>query len=135
MSYEINGQIIQINDIQQVSDTFKKREFVIEQQEHIPNRPDPISNFIKFQMTQNRVELIDGFSEGQNVKVNFNIRGNKWQNREGQTTYFTNLEAWRITAEEAAPQAPDPAAPTQAQPSSQGNPDFDLPEVDDEMPF
>ena len=29
------------------------------------------------------------------VKVAFNLRGRKWE-RDGQVSYFTNLEAWRI---------------------------------------
>ena len=31
----------------------------------------------------------------ENIKVYFNIRGRKWENK-GQTSYFTNLEGWRI---------------------------------------
>ena len=39
----------------------------------------------------------DVLDEGtvENIKVYFNIRGRKWENN-GQVSYFTNLEGWRI---------------------------------------
>ncbi len=130
MSYEIEGSVSEIFETQQISDTFKKREFVIEKKETIPNRDEPIINYVKFQMTQNRCDLIEGFSVGQEVKVSFNIRGNKWENREGGISYFTNLEAWRIT--DVTPQ-PTPPDDTSMAPPSDVN--FDMPDTEDEMPF
>ena len=32
---------------------------------------------------------------GDEIKVYFNIKGTKWE-KEGKTSYFTNLDAWRI---------------------------------------
>ncbi|MBC8125182.1 MAG: DUF3127 domain-containing protein [Candidatus Kapabacteria bacterium] len=89
-SFEALGTMHVVMDTQQVKDTFKKREFVIEMQDG--NYPQ----HIKFQVTQDRCALLDNFKVGQSVKVLFNLRGRPFQNREGQTVYFTNLEAWRI---------------------------------------
>ncbi|HLP29242.1 MAG: DUF3127 domain-containing protein [Ignavibacteria bacterium] len=89
-SFEAVGTMHVVMDTQQVKDTFKKREFVIEMQDG--NYPQ----HIKFQVTQDRCALLDNFKVGQQVKVLFNLRGRPFQNREGQTVYFTNLEAWRI---------------------------------------
>ncbi len=136
MTYEIQGKLLEVYDVQQVSDTFRKREFVIEKSEQIPNRVEPIINYVKFQTIQDRTTLIDDFEVGQDITVSFNIRGNKWQNREGGISYFTNLEAWRIVPASQAPAAgAEQATPTQA-PNNQGpEPDFNMPEGDDEIPF
>lgn len=89
-SYEAVGNLIVVMDTQQVKDTFRKREFVLEIQDG--NYPQQI----KFQVTQDRCALLDNYKVGDEVKVMFNLRGRPFQNREGQTVYFTNLEAWRI---------------------------------------
>ena len=93
MNFEINGKIIEIFDLVNVSERFKKQEFVIEHSEN--NSGAEYTDYIKFQLTQNRTELISEFAVGDNVKVSFNIRGNKWV-KEGKVSYFTNLDAWRI---------------------------------------
>ncbi len=94
-SYEALGTLHVVMDTQQVKDTFKKREFVLEMQDG--NYPQ----HIKFQVTQDRCALLDNFKVGQQVKVLFNLRGRPFQNREGQTVYFTNLEAWRVEPAQA----------------------------------
>ena len=93
MNFELSGNIIQIMDLQQVSERFKKQEFVIEKSEN--NGNFEFTDYIKFQLTQDRTSLLNGFSVGEQVKVSFNIRGNKWE-KQGVTNYFTNLDAWRI---------------------------------------
>lgn len=93
MNFELTGKIIQIMELVQVSDRFKKQEFVIEKSETTGNFD--FTDYIKFQMTQDRTSLIQGYSVGDVVKVSFNIRGNKWE-KQGVVNYFTNLDAWRI---------------------------------------
>ena len=93
MNFEINGKIIEILNLVNVSERFKKQEFVIEHTEN--NTGTDYTDYIKFQLTQNRTELIADFGVGDDVKVSFNIRGNKWV-KEGKVSYFTNLDAWRI---------------------------------------
>ncbi|WP_462318907.1 DUF3127 domain-containing protein [Marinilabilia sp.] len=92
MAFELTGKLIVKEDTVKISDRFQKREFVID----VPNEKNPEWNdTIKFQITQDRVELIEPFNIGEDVKVAFNIRGKKWE-RDGKVNYFTNLEAWRI---------------------------------------
>lgn len=93
MSFELSGRIIEKFDTQQVSESFRKREFVVETEETSGGRQ--FTEQIKFQLTQDRCELIDGFNIDNEVKVSFNIRGRRWE-KEGRVNYFTNLEAWRI---------------------------------------
>ncbi len=93
MSLEQSGKLILKADTQQISDKFKKREFVIEIAEEVNG--NTYTNFAKFQLTQAKCDILERFKEGDNVKVQFNIKGNKWE-RDGKVNYITNLEAWRI---------------------------------------
>lgn len=38
---------------------------------------------------------MDSFKVGDMIKVQFNIKGSKWE-RDGQTNYISNLDAWRV---------------------------------------
>ena len=78
MSFEISGKIIEKYNTVQVNDRFKKREFVIEKTES--NGGMEFTDHIKFQLTQDRCNLIDSVEINDEVKVNFNIRGNKSYN-------------------------------------------------------
>jgi hypothetical protein len=93
MSYEITGKLIAKFDTVQHKETFKTREFVIEKTEDIGGRS--ITNYIKFQCVQDRVNMLDRFNIGEEVKVSFNIKGTKW-NKNGVDNYITNLNAWRM---------------------------------------
>ena len=93
MSYELTGKLIEKSEIVQRTETFKTREFVIEKSEDIGGRT--VTNFAKFQCVQDKTAIIDRVNVGDEVKVYFNIRGTKWE-KDGKTTYFTNLDAWRL---------------------------------------
>lgn len=132
MNFELQGTLIVKNDTQVISDRFKKREFVIEKKETSPNGFEFVDT-IKFQLVQDKVDLIENFQLGQNINVHFNIKGNKWE-KGGQVNYFVNLDAWKI--EEAN------AAQTQAAPETSGSmppppPPSDIPEDDgtEDLPF
>jgi hypothetical protein len=51
--------------------------------------------------------LLDSFNQDAQVKVSFNLRGRKWE-KDGQTSYFTNLDAWRIEGEQSTNTTSDP---------------------------
>lgn len=114
MNFEIQGTLIVKNDTQVISDRFKKREFVIEKKETSPNGFEFVDT-IKFQLTQDKCHLLDGFELGQNINVAFNVRGNKWE-KNGQTSYFVNLDAWKIEEAGASTGESAPAASAAAPP-------------------
>jgi hypothetical protein len=122
MSFELTGKLIVKEDIVKISDKFQKREFVID----VPNERNPEWNdLIKFQTTQDKVDLIDPFKQGDEIKVSFNIRGKKWE-RDGRVNYFTNLDAWRIenvgTANDSVPGgAPMPGQLEELPPEDDGD--------------
>lgn len=104
MNFEINGKVILKEDTQQISDRFKKREFVIEVENE---RNSDWNDFIKFQLTQDRCDLLETVSVNEEIKVSFNIKGRKWE-KDGKVNYFSNLEAWRIEKMQAAAAAQMP---------------------------
>jgi hypothetical protein len=94
MSFEINGRLAEIFETQKVSDRFMKREFVLEVKSTGATGYEFV-DFIKFQSTQDKCAMLDQVNINDTVKVSFNLRGRKWE-KDGQVSYFTNLEAWRI---------------------------------------
>ncbi len=95
MSFEIEGKLIEKYDIQQITDKFRKREFVLEKIEMSNGRE--FIDTIKFQLTQDKCNELDSVNVNDNIKVNFNIKGRRWE-KNGTVNYFNNLEAWRINS-------------------------------------
>ena len=127
MSYEITGKLVAKFDIVQRTETFKTREFVIEKSEDINGRT--ITNYVKFQCVQDKTAMPDRFNIGDDVKVQFNIKGTKW-NKNGVDNYITNLDAWRMETVKMGNEAGNAAgAPPDFVPSNA--PD----EVIDDLPF
>jgi hypothetical protein len=93
MAFEISGKIIDIMPVNQVSDKFKKREFVIEKKD--TGGAAVFIDYIKFQLVQDKCDLINESFLNEEVKIWFNLKGNKWE-RDGKINYFTNLDAWKI---------------------------------------
>ena len=93
MAFEVTGKVIDISPVNQVSDKFKKREFVVEKKE--TGGAAVFIDYIKFQLIQEKCDLIDDSFMNENVKIWFNLKGNKWE-RDGKISYFTNLDAWKI---------------------------------------
>ena len=93
MAFETTGKIIDIGTVNQVSDKFRKREFVIEKKE--AGGAAVFIDYVKFQLTQDKCDLINESFLNEDVKIWFNLRGNKWE-RDGKINYFTNLDVWKI---------------------------------------
>ena len=108
MSYDFTGKLYRIFDTQQVKETFKKREFVVEQQD------GQYPNYIKFELIQDRCGLLDGFSEGDEITVSFDLRGREWNDK-----FFTNLHAWRLQSSNGGGGAPQGGGQPQSQPAAQ----------------
>ncbi|MCD6012392.1 MAG: hypothetical protein K0Q79_2254 [Flavipsychrobacter sp.] len=142
MSFEVTGKLIAKFETQQVSDKFKKREFVIELAEEING--NIYTNFAKMQLVQAKCDIIDRFKEGDQVKVSFNIKGNKWE-RDGKVNYITNLDAWRIEAASATQGSNQSSAPVYnnngggnngSTNNFSGTPNYNpSPETIDDLPF
>jgi len=88
---EIIGRIKKIMDVQNLTETFKIREFVL-----TTDINTPYPQHILFRTTQEKCALLDNLKVNDEVKVFFNIRGREWTAQDGQIKYFVTLEAWRI---------------------------------------
>lgn len=130
--YETRGTIKLINDTQSFPSGFTKREFVV------TTAHDKFPQDLKFEIVKDKCSLLDKFAAGQDVVVNFDIRGNEYNGK-----YFVNLSCWKIQATGDAEEAPPSDAPARraapAQATSSAEPSAaDLrneDDFDDEIPF
>jgi len=114
---EVQGKIIEIFDTVQISDSFKKREFVLEYADN-PQYPE----LLKFECIQDKCAILDSFSVGQEVTVSLNLKGRKWTDPQGNVKYFTSLQAWKVQqagAQQAPPQQSQATTPSASQPSQE----------------
>ena len=127
MAFEIIGKVIDISPVNQVSEKFRKREFVVEKKE--TGSTAVFVDYIKFQLLQEKCDLINESFMNEEIKVWFNLKGNKWE-RDGKLSYFTNLDAWKI---EKVTSSPNDMGGYESPPSFEELP----PEIDDlsDLPF
>ena len=133
--YEARGKVKVIFETQTFASGFTKREMVITTAE------DRYPQDIKFEFVKEKTDLLNDVTEGQDVSVNFDIRGNEYNGK-----YYVNLVGWRINTDGGsgggAPQqqprtnqggspAPQRQAPAQQQPASSPSPFDD----DEDIPF
>jgi hypothetical protein len=138
---EIQGKLLEISDTVQVKETFRKRDFVVEYADN-PQYPE----YVKFECIQDKCDMLDNYSVGQEVTVSFNLKGRKWVDPQGETKYFNSLQAWRMQPASGASAAPNDAvapgsttssssAPTSAS-SGGSNPVISAGEgEEDDLPF
>jgi single-strand DNA-binding protein len=127
--YSTSGKLKWIGEVQSFPSGFTKREFVV------TTATDKYPQDLKFEIVKDKCSLLDPFAVGQDVEVNFDIRGNEYNGK-----YFVNLSCWKIQAAGAdgtAPPQPRQSghgkAPASAEPSAddlRSDGDFD-----DEPPF
>lgn len=126
--YETSGKLKWIGETQAFPSGFAKREFVV------TTAADKYPQDLKFEVVKDKCSSLDPFEIGQDVAVNFDIRGNEYNGK-----YYVNLACWKI---QAAGSAASPAQrsssqasksqaaePTMADLRNDGN--FD----DDDVPF
>ena len=88
--YEAAGKIKLINDVQTFPSGFQKREFVVTTGDKYPQD-------LKFEVVKDKCSMLDGFKEGQDVQVNFDIRGNEYNGK-----YFVNLSCWKLSGKDGS---------------------------------
>ena len=92
MSMHSSGKLYATFDAQQVTQRFRKREFVLE----IADNPD-YPQYVLFQLTGDRCEKLDEFSVGDQIEIEFNLRGREWTSPQGETKYFNSLDVWKVS--------------------------------------
>lgn len=112
--YQASGIISTIGEVEQVSEKFRKRLLVIE--DNTGKWPE----LFAFELKQDKCELADQHNVGDAVTVHFNISGREWKKPgTDEIKYFTSLHPWRI--ESAL------SAPSESTPCGEPAPDADIP--------
>lgn len=122
MAIEVSGRIYKIFETKQVTERFTKREFVMEVED------GKYPQHVLFQMTGDRCSNLDAFNEGQEIKVEFNLRGREWTSPKGEVKYFNSLDVWRLAplnagANDGAGRGDGPPPPNEPP----GDMDMDIP--------
>lgn len=122
--FSITGIVKVKKDTEQVTDTFKKREFVV------TDNSSSYPQDILFQLTQDRTGLIDDINVNDIINVSFNIRGREWTSPQGEVRYFNSLDAWRIDKNQGGAPTPSNIPPAKAEDA-----ETLIDESDDDLPF
>lgn len=91
MGIEISGKLHTVYETAKVSERFTKREFVVELADN-PKYPQ----LVLFQLTGDRVNQLDDLRVGDEVRIEFSLRGREWRSPSGDVKYFNSLDVWRI---------------------------------------
>lgn len=86
MSITTQGMLYRKWDAEVKSPTFTVREFVV-------LVPGTHPQFLKFQLSGDRVGMLDLIQQGATVNVEFEINGREWEGK-----FFTTLKAWKVDA-------------------------------------
>lgn len=122
---EVIGKIKLIGDVQTFGSAgFRKRELVVTTDEQYPQ-------MIMVEFLQDKVDLLNSYKVGQDVKVSINLRGREWINPQGEAKYFNSITGWRVESlSQSAPNAQNLPLVDQFQQAtsfSQNEPEDDLP--------
>ena len=126
---EIQGKVKLIDETKTYGNNgFRKREVVITTEEQYPQH-------ILVEFVQDKCDLLNNFTAGQDVKISINLRGREWVNPQGETKYFNSIQGWRIEnlqQEAASPSSDLPPIP----PADAFEPAKDINVEDhDDLPF
>ena len=98
-------------DTEQKTERFRKRDFVVELSDNAR-----FPQLVLFQLTGDRCEAIDGFSQGEEVGVEFSLRGREWTSPSGEVRYFTSLDVWTVARATNDPFDEEPPPPDEEPP-------------------
>lgn len=91
MGIETTGKLHTIFETKQVSARFTKREFVVELADN-PKYPQTVL----FQLSGDRCAMLDEMRVGDEVRIEFSLRGREWRSPNGEVKYFNSLDVWKI---------------------------------------
>jgi len=97
----IKGKIKSVGSTEQKSAKFSVRTFVLELEGKYPE-------LVEFQLVNDNTLLINPFSSGDEIEVEFNLKGREYNGR-----VYNSLQVWKITGEskpknESTPKAESP---------------------------
>ncbi|HOJ37084.1 MAG TPA: DUF3127 domain-containing protein [Ignavibacteriales bacterium] len=87
---QLQGKLYKKFDIQNITETFSKREFILLDDSN-PSYPQ----YIKFELFNDKMAIIDNIEPNTEIIVDFNIKGREYQ-KNGVTNYFNSLVAYSV---------------------------------------
>lgn len=100
MSLTVKGKIQQIlnpeSGVSRAGKEWKKQEFVIETEDQFPKK-------VCFTLFNDKISLIEGFGEGDEVDVSFNL-----ESREFNGKWYHNVNAWKLEKTPESGNLPEP---------------------------
>ena len=92
---EITGKVVKLKPIETFKGGFQKRIVVVKTAEQYPQE-------LAIEFLKDAVDKLDNISEGDNVKVGANLRGNKYPNAKGEEVHSVSLTGWFINNTDGA---------------------------------
>lgn len=121
---EIQGIIIERTEVQHKTQTFSLQEFFLDCSTYNQQTGERWENVLKFQVTNDKMNLLAQFQNGQRVKVRFNIQGSFFEHK-GQRKHTQRLTVFGIEAIQIqAPQTQYQQPMQQYQQAPQGQPQY-----------
>ena len=123
LDLDITGTVHSVGAIKQITDTFQKRDAII-QIDEVGNNGQTYTQHITLEIKQKACEYWDGISKGDRVSCKCRLRGRLYTRRDtGEEASFTSVDAWRVDVDaawsvdaDADPAAPGPMPEPPAQP-------------------
>lgn len=129
---ELQGTIKKLSELQTFPSGFQKKECVLMTQEQYPQP-------INIEFLSEKAAILDGFHEGDDVKIGINIRGREWTSPQNEVKYFNSIVGWRIEKVTGSTAEPTQASPSNststATATNDTNPFSDDNDDDDGLPF
>lgn len=111
LDLDITGTVHSVGPIKQITDTFQKRDAII-QIDEVGNNGQTYTQHITLEIKQKACEYWDGISKGDTVSCKCRLRGRLYTRRDtGEEASFTSVDAWRVDVDAAWSADADPAAP------------------------
>lgn len=87
---QVTGKVVRVLEVKvSGANDFKSRSVHVKTDEQYPQ-------VLSIEFNQGNVTLLDGLSEGQNLKIDINLKGREWTNTEGIVSVFNSLLGWKI---------------------------------------
>ena len=93
-AHSLKGKVFEVFELVEVSDRFRKREFVVEVNSSSYN--GTFIEYIKLQTVQDKCDLLDDVEKGDLVVVKWTLSGRKWGKKPDEK-YFTNVNTLDIS--------------------------------------
>ena len=108
---DIIGNTMSRTAAEQKTESFKVQDFFLDASYFDNYNQQNRENFLKFQVTGNRIADFANIPDGSRVKVFFSIKGRFYDKQDGEKGHGQNLEAFKFEIISQPPQQQPAAAP------------------------